>query len=170
MKSNRKRVVTGLVAGGLVVGTLAGGGVALASTGGTPSPAVSASARPFGGWCAGHAGGMGAMWSGRQTMMAAAAAYLGLSQSELRAQLQAGKSLADIANAEGNPVSGLKDAILAAMTSRINANSALTAAQKAAMLSHMKSHLDAMLDMDMWGSSGMRMRHMGSASGMGMWR
>ena len=171
MKTNRKRVVTGFVAAGLVAGTLAGGGVALASTGGTPAPATSASAQPSTGWCGGQFGGMGGMWSGQHSVMAAAASYLGLSQAELRAQLQAGRSLADVAKAQGKPVSGLKDAILAAMTSRVNA-SGLTAAQKAAMLSHMRSHLDAMInsDMDMADAPGMGMGHMGSSGGMGMWR
>ena len=51
--------------------------------------------------------------------------------------------------AQGKPVSGLKDAILAAMTSRINANTALTAQHKAAMINQVKSHLDTMIDMDM---------------------
>ena len=46
-------------------------------------------------------------------------------------------------------MSGLKDAILAAMTSRINADTALTAQQKAAMISQVKSHLDTMINTDM---------------------
>ncbi len=60
-----------------------------------------------------------------------------------------GASLADIARERGKPVSGLKDAILAAMTSRINANSTLTPAQKTALISQFKSHLDAMINTDM---------------------
>ena len=149
MKLNRKRVVTGLVAAGLVAGALAGGGVALAATGATRAPATSTSAGPpYGyGMGAGHVGGMHGMWSGEQPGLAAAATYLGLTQTELRDQLQAGESLADVATAQGKTVSGLKDAILTAITSRINANTALTAGQKAAMLAQVKDHLDTMVNM-----------------------
>ena len=173
MKLNRKRVVTGLVATGLVAGALAGGGVALASTGPAPAPATSTSAEPPYGLCAGDFGGMHGMWFGQQPVMAAAAAYLGLSQTQLHTHLQAGKSLADVATAQGKPVSGLKNAILAAITSRINATSTLTADQKAGMLSQMKSHIDAMvnmgMDMDMTDRPGAGMSPMGSPMG-GMWR
>ena len=83
MKLNRKRVVTGLVATGLVAGVLAGGGAALAATGATPAPATSTSADPpYGyGMGAGHFGGMHGMWSGQQPGLAAAASYLGLTQT-----------------------------------------------------------------------------------------
>jgi hypothetical protein len=74
-------------------------------------------------------------------------------------------------------VSGLKNAVLAAMTSRINANTALTAQQKAAMISQVKSHLDTMINinMDMDHLPGMDMgmgSHMtGTGSPMGgMWQ
>ncbi len=166
MKLNRKHVVTGLVATGLVAGALAGGGAALAATGPAPAPATSATAEPFHGMGASHFGGMHGMRSGQQPGLAAAATYLGLAQAQLRDQLRAGKSLTDVAVAQGKPVSGLKDAILAAMTSHINASSALTADQKAAMLSQMKSHLDAMASMTY--PSGEGMSRMGSPmSGMG---
>ena len=175
MKLNRKRVVTGLAAAGLAAGALTAGGVALASTGPAPAAATSASAAPSYGPGTGHCGGMYGMWSGQQPVMKAAANYLGLSLAQLHTQLQSGKSLADIATAQGKPVSGLKNAILAAMTSRINANSALTAQQKAAMIAQVKSHLDTMIntDMDMPHSPGTGMGwHMdrtGSPMG-GMWR
>ena len=123
--------------------------MALAWTGSTPAPATSTSARPPYGPGAGNFGGMYGMWTGQQPVMTAAADYLGLSLTQLRTQLHAGNSLADIAKAQGKPVSGLKDAILAAMTSRINADTALTAQQKAAMISQVKSHLDTMVNMDM---------------------
>lgn len=44
--------------------------------------------------------------------LSAAAEYLGLSQAELRRELCDGKSLADIAEAEGKSVDGLQEAIL----------------------------------------------------------
>jgi predicted DNA-binding protein (UPF0251 family) len=43
----------------------------------------------------------------------AAAAYLGLTEAQLRTQLEAGKSLADVAKAQGKSVTGLVDALLA---------------------------------------------------------
>ncbi len=51
-----------------------------------------------------------------------------------------------MATAQGKSVAGLKDAILAAMTSRINASTGLSAAQKAERISEVKSHLDAMVN------------------------
>jgi hypothetical protein len=93
--------------------------------------------------------GMSGMWSGQEPVMTAAADYLGLSPTQLQAQLRSGTSLAGIAEAQGKTISGLKNALLAAMTSRINAISALTAQQKAAMISEAKDHLDAMINTDM---------------------
>jgi hypothetical protein len=175
MKMTRKHVVTGLAAAGLAAGALTAGGVALASTGSAPASAISASATPSQGPGTGNCGGMYGMWSGQQPVMTATADYLGLSLTQLRAHLHSGTSLADIARTHGKPVSGLKDAILAAMTSRINANTALTAQQKAAMISQVKSHLDTMINMDMdhMPGTGMGMgSHMtGTGSPMGgMWR
>ena len=179
MKLNRKRMVTGLVATGLAAGALAGGGVALASTGAAPAPATSTSASPSYGPGSRHFSGMdsmdsmGGMWSGQQPVMNAAADYLGLNLTQLHTQLQSGNSLADIATAQGKSVPGLKNALLAAMTSRINANTALTAQQKAAMISQVKDHLDTMINMDMPHSPGTGMgSHMtGTDSPMGgMWR
>ena len=176
MKLNRKRVATGLVATGLAAGALAGGGVALASTGAAPAPSTSTSASPSCGPGSGHFGGMdgmGGMWSGQQPVMKAAADYLGLSLTQLRTQLQSGNSLADIATARGKTVPGLKNALLAAMTSHISANTALTAQQRAAMISQAKDHLDTMINMDMPHSPGTGMgSHMtGTDSPMGgMWR
>jgi hypothetical protein len=113
--------------------------------------------------------GMHGMWSGQQPVMTAAADYLGLSLAQLQTQLQSGKSLADVAQAQGRPVCGLKDAILAATTSGINANTALTAQQKAAMISDVKDHLDTIINMDMPHSPGTGMGpHMtGTGSPMG---
>ena len=155
MKLTRKHVVTGLAAAGLLAGAIAAGGVALAST--APASATSAPATSSYGPGTGNCGGMYGMWSGQQPVMQAAADYLGLSLTQLRTHLHQGTSLADIATARGKPVSGLKNAILAAMTSRINANPALTAQEKAAMISQVKSHLDTMINMDMDHMPGMDM-------------
>jgi hypothetical protein len=169
MKLTTKHVVTGLAAAGLMAGALTAGGVALASAGSAPASAVSASATPSYGPGAGTCGGRYGMRSGQQPVMTAAADYLGLSLTQLRAHLHAGTSLAGIATAQGKPASGLKDAILAAMTSRINAGTALTAQQKTAMISQVKSRLDAMINMDMdhVPGSGMGWHMAGPGSPMG---
>jgi hypothetical protein len=173
MKLTRKHLVAGLAAAGLLAGALTAGGVALASTGPAPASVASALATPSYGPGSGHCAGRYGVQAGRQPVMTAAADYLGLSLTQLRTQLHAGKSLADIATAQDKPVSGLKDAILAAMTSRVNANTALTAQQKAAMLSQVKSHLDTMINMDMdhqpGPGMGGHMTETGSPMG-GMWR
>ncbi len=149
MKRNRKRIVTVLAATGIAAGVLAGGGAAFAATGAAPAPAASTSASPLCGMGAGHGdgqfGGMHAQ-AGQQTVLAAAARYLGLTQAELRTQLQAGKSFADVAQAQGKPVSGLTDAILAAITSRVNANTRLTAEQKETIIAQVKSRLDTIVN------------------------
>src|SRR5690349_13114610 len=56
-----------------------------------------------------------ALAAGRQRMQAinsAAAKYLGLSPQDLNTQLESGKSLSDIATAQGKSVDGLKSAML----------------------------------------------------------
>ena len=166
MKLTRKHVVTGLAVTGLLAGALTAGGAALASAGPAPASATAASSYGPG---TGNCGGMYGMWSGQQPVMTAAADYLGLSLTQLRTQLQSGHSLADIARAQGKPVSGLKDAILAAMTSRINADTALTAQQRTAMISQVNSHLDTMInrDMDHGPGTGMGSRMAGTGSPMG---
>ncbi len=140
MKLNRNGVALGLV-----VGVLAGGaGSVLAATGGTS--ALTASARVHGiGMGLTNVGGTCGMAFG-QNSLAAAANYLGLTQADLRTQLQAGKSLADVASAQGKSVSGLEDAIVASVTSSLDANTTYTAAQKAAILAQVKSHLDAIVN------------------------
>jgi hypothetical protein len=79
--------------------------------------------------------------------ISAAANYLGLSEAQLRAQLASGKSLADVAKAtSGKTVSGLEDAIVAAITKDVNANTDLTADQKSQLLADMKAKVDAMVN------------------------
>lgn len=145
MKLNRKWMAAGLVVTGLAAGPLATGGVALASARGTPGPAsaavtATASAAPTP-KCNGSAAR-----SDMQSVLTTAAAYLGLTQAQLRTQLKAGKSLAQVASARNKPVSGLKDAILADITNRINADHTLTASQKQAILSKVPSHLDKLIN------------------------
>ncbi len=148
MKLNGRRVATGIAAAGIAAGVLAGGGVALAATNTTPAHADSTSADPPCGMRAGYGFGQSGRvqaQAGQQTMLAAAARYLGMTQTELRTQLQDGKSFADVAQAQSKSVPGLKDAILAAVTNRMNANTRLTAEQKETILAQVKSNLDTIV-------------------------
>lgn len=157
MRLNRKTVIAGL-AGLAIAGVLAGGaGIAVAATGTPSTQSSTSSTAPPSGHIGGHGdmdgtsgagqvGHMAGMAFGENSPMAAAAGYLGLSQTDLRAQLQGGQSLADIAAAQGKSVSGLEDAMLAAMTSNLDANTTLTAEQQAAHLALVESHLDAMVN------------------------
>jgi lambda repressor-like predicted transcriptional regulator len=54
-------------------------------------------------------------------LVGAAAGYLGLSQAQVRAQLRSGKSLAQIATADGKSVEGLKAALLATFKAKVAA-------------------------------------------------
>jgi hypothetical protein len=75
----------------------------------------------------------------------AVASYLGLSETELRTQLESGKTLAQIATDQGKSVSGLEDVIYAQAKSDLDqavADGKVTAAQEQTMLADLKSHLD----------------------------
>lgn len=148
MNRNTKRLVTGLAATGIVTGALAGGGVALASSGPATPAAATVAATQYGpGWCdyGLGLGPMAGLHNGQQPVLSAAATYLGLTQTQLRDQLQAGKSMADVAAAQGKTVDGLKNAILAAVTAQVNASTRLTATQKTALIAEAKSHLDTIV-------------------------
>jgi len=147
---NRKSVTLGLAGLGLA-GALAGGaGIAAAATGATtttPTTASTVATPPYrDGGMSGMASGMSGMASGVNSPITAAASYLGLSRTDLQTQLQAGKSLADVAQAQGKSVSGLEGAMVAAIKSNLDANTTLTADQKAAILAQVKSHIDTMVN------------------------
>ena len=77
--------------------------------------------------------------SGRE----AAQTYLGLSASQVRLSLQSGKTLAEIASAEGKSVTGLDSAIKTALTDSVNADSKLSASQKASIIANLRSFVDS---------------------------
>jgi hypothetical protein len=71
--------------------------------------------------------------------LVAAASYLGLSEAELRTQLSGGKTLADVAKAQGKTVAGLVAALVADEKKELDAAVAagrLTQAQATAMLAN----------------------------------
>ena len=73
-----------------------------------------------------------------------AAGYLGLTEAQLRAQLDNGKSLADVAKAQSKSVDGLVNAIVAAAKKKLDAAVAdgrLTRSEAEAFLSDLKSRV-----------------------------
>jgi hypothetical protein len=79
---------------------------------------------------------------------AAVAAYLGVTPAELRTELRAGKSLAQIATDHGKTVAGLKAAILGAVKARLDkavASGRLSSAQEQTILDRVSSHLDELV-------------------------
>jgi predicted XRE-type DNA-binding protein len=85
--------------------------------------------------------------------LSAAADYLGLTQAELRTKLNAGRTLADIAEARGKSVDGLKQAILDEAEKKLDQlveDGELTQAEADEMLARMKSHIDDLVDNGMF--------------------
>jgi hypothetical protein len=80
---------------------------------------------------------------------AAIATYLGLTNDQIRTQLASGKTLAQIATAQGKTVSGLEDAIVADAKTHLDAAvtaGKLTADQESTMLARLKSHVDELVN------------------------
>jgi polyhydroxyalkanoate synthesis regulator phasin len=74
----------------------------------------------------------------------AAASYLGLTEAQLRTQLESGKSLADVAKAQGKTVDGLVQALVDAAKKRIDAAvtaGRLTQTQADSILADLKSRV-----------------------------
>jgi hypothetical protein len=97
----------------------------------------------------GGVGGPGLLKAGISDSLAAAAKYLGLTESALRDQLNDGKSLADVAKAQNKDVDGLKDAILAAAKSDLDkavSDKKLTQSQADDVYNHLKDRIDDMVN------------------------
>ncbi len=95
----------------------------------------------------------------------AAASYLGLSERALRDQLWSGKSLSDVAKAQGKSVNGLKSALVSAIRSNLDEavkDGRLTSAQRDRLLSDLESRLDALVTTPASGPL-----HVGGARGWG---
>lgn len=159
MVPNYKRVLAATAAAGIAVCALVDGSGAVASAASPArSPVTAAATAQAPEQPPGLCGAMGKIWSVHDPAFKAAAGYLGLSQAQLRSELQSGKSLADVARARGKPVSGLKTTMLGAITSWVNASSALTAPQKAKVIAEVKAHLDTLVNMSCRSGMG---HHMG---------
>jgi hypothetical protein len=89
--------------------------------------------------------------------LGSAAEYLGLSEDELHEQLRNGKSLADVAEAEGKSVDGLEQAILAGAKSGLDeavANERLTQEQADALYERLQSAVDDIVNGTLRGPGG----------------
>ena len=87
----------------------------------------------------------------------AAATYLDLTEAELREALVDGKSLADVAKAEGKTVAGLKAALVAAHRARLDeavADGRLTKARADALKEQIADHVDEQFERTGFGRSG----------------
>ena len=81
--------------------------------------------------------------------LSAAADYLGLTVPQLLQKLSAGKSLADVANAQGKSVDGLKEAMVADAKKHLDEavkDGMLTEAQATRILNELKSHIDQIVN------------------------
>jgi hypothetical protein len=92
-----------------------------------------------------HGFGQHAFFGGLET----AAGYIGITEAQLRTELEAGKSLAEVAKAHDKSVDGLADALYADAKQRLDdAVSAgrLTKAQETEMLSVLKDRITSMVN------------------------
>jgi uncharacterized coiled-coil protein SlyX len=79
----------------------------------------------------------------------AAAGYLGLTPGQLLGQLRSGQSLAAVAGAQGKPVDGLKQAILAAAKARLDrrvTTNRITTTQEQTLLDRLQTRLDTLVN------------------------
>jgi hypothetical protein len=85
--------------------------------------------------------------------LSSAAEYLGLTEAELRAELNDGRTLAQIANAQGKSVTGLKDAMLKATKAKLDQlveDGKLTQAEADETYDRFESHLDDLIQHGMF--------------------
>lgn len=155
------RTTTRALAGAAAALALAGGGVAYAASDDSPGrpaaqtePGADGAVRiapPHlredgpGGFALGHRGGGFLLGDA-----GGAADYLGLSQEELRRRLSAGRSLADVARAEGKSVEGLEAALLADAEARLDRaveDGWLGARARDEMLSRLREHIGELVRM-----------------------
>ncbi|HET9506330.1 MAG TPA: hypothetical protein VFO81_00185 [Gaiellaceae bacterium] len=86
----------------------------------------------------------GALQHARGIALDTAASYLGVTAAELRESLADGKSLAEVAEAEGKPVDGLVDALVDAARTRLDGaveSGRLTDAQRDEMLETLEARI-----------------------------
>ncbi len=93
--------------------------------------------------------GFGGMHVGFGVELGAAATYLGLTEAQLRSDVESGQSLAQIATAQGKSVDGLKQALIADAKSQLDQavkDGKLTAAQETQFLNDLSSRIDDLVN------------------------
>lgn len=174
MKINHRSIALGLT-----VGLLAGGagGALAATTAGSSTTAASETTSwsgdgaPYGygygpGWSADSGdqihnwyGGGGPVTIGR-TALSVAARYLALTTSELTSRLGSGNTLAQLASSQHKSVSGLEDAIVAAISRSVHSDTALSAGQKPAIITNAYRRIGSIVETAC---------PIGNGSGFGVW-
>ena len=106
---------------------------------------------PFFGGGGHHGGGFGhgGPGHGGPASLDAAAKYLGLTEAQLHTQLESGKTLAEIAKAQGKTVDGLEKALTAATKTKLDAAvkaGTITQAQADELLKRTTDHLDDLVN------------------------
>jgi hypothetical protein len=137
----RSRTTLGVAGAALAIGAGAGGALAAGSGGGPATATAATNGGPGIAIAVDRAGPGGPP--------AAIADYLGMTADEVRGQLEGGKTLAQIASAQGKSISGLEGVIYADAKSNLDqavANSKLPADEEQTMLSELKSHLDEIVN------------------------
>jgi hypothetical protein len=79
----------------------------------------------------------------------AAASYLGLTEAQLRSRLESGKTLAEVAKAQGKSVDGLKDAMVKDAKTHLDAavrSGRLSAAMEKQLLDGLEQHIDDLVN------------------------
>ena len=90
-------------------------------------------------------------------LLDAAASYLGVTEAELRTQLESGKSLADVAKAEGKTIAGLESALTSAVETKLDEAveaGRLTDAQRDEALDRFKERVDDFVAREGFGPRG----------------
>jgi len=102
----------------------------------------------FGGMGGGFGGPGGGMHRLLGPSLDAATTYLGLTEAQIRAQLQSGKTLAQIATAQGKTAAGLVDALVTAETAQLATavkDGKLTSTQEQQILANLKQQVTALV-------------------------
>src|SRR5207244_3466814 len=145
----RTRAIQGvaMVAGLALIGT--GGAFAAQSHGSGPSSTQVAKTHFSPGSGTAPSFGSSGVPAQAAAMADTAAGYLGLTRDELIAQVKSGKTLAQVAVAQGKSVDGLINALIAAGTAQLDkrvADGTLTAAQRDTIVSQLKTRVTAFVN------------------------
>ena len=87
--------------------------------------------------------------AGKSRLLNVSARYIGVTPKALRAELKAGKSLAQVATSHGKTVAGLKEALLKPLQARLDkavASGRITSAQAQARLDRLSARVDRLLN------------------------